>query len=312
MYNLNKKVLILLSTYNGEKYLKEQLDSLFSQSYKNFEIIARDDVSIDKTVKILKSYNINILDSKKNLGPKKSFAALLEYALENTEAEYFIFCDQDDIWKKDKIEKTLNKMQSMEKTFSNIPLLVHTDLEVVDDRLNVLSDSFWKYEKKNPSLNRLNRLLMQSTVTGCTMMINRKLAKISLPIPQKCIMHDWWMSLVATQFGQISFISDATILYRQHANNDTGSSKFDIQKIISKGMMFLFYDELYKHLDKNINQSKDFLKLYKKKLNKEEKIMLENFMNIKSKSFFEKRKILLKYGLLKQGFYRNLVLFLKI
>ena len=95
--------MILLSTYNGEKYLKEQLDSIFSQSYKNFEIITRDDGSNDETINILKSYNIKILDTDKNLGAKLSFSTLLNYSVKNTDADYFMFCDQDDIWKNDMI-----------------------------------------------------------------------------------------------------------------------------------------------------------------------------------------------------------------
>lgn len=134
-----KKILILISTYNGEKYLKEQLDSIFSQSYKDFEIIARDDGSSDETINILKSYNIKILDTDKNLGAKLSFSTLLNDAVTNTDRGYFMFCDQDDIWKSDKIEKTITTMKELEKENTDLPLLVHTDLEVVDEKLNVLN-----------------------------------------------------------------------------------------------------------------------------------------------------------------------------
>ena len=236
------KIVILLSTYNGGRYLKEQLNSIFSQSYKDFEIIARDDGSSDETINILKSYNIKILDTDKNLGAKLSFSTLLNYAVRNTDAEYFMFCDQDDIWKTDKIEKTIAKMKELEKTNSDLPLLVHTDLEVVDEKLNVLNKSFWKYEKRDPSLNSINRLIMQSTVTGCTMMINRKLAEMSFPVSENSIMHDWWISMVASSFGKIAYLEESTISYRQHSSNDTGSKKFGLSLILKKAINFLFYD----------------------------------------------------------------------
>ena len=101
------KIFILLSTYNGARYLKAQLDSLFAQTYCSIEIIARDDDSNDETISILKSYNIKILDTKENLGAKESFAELLNYAVVNSTSDYFMFCDQDDVWEKDKIEKNL-------------------------------------------------------------------------------------------------------------------------------------------------------------------------------------------------------------
>ena len=117
------KIFILLSTYNGEKYLKEQLDSLFSQNYKDFKLIVRDDGSTDKTKEILNSYDIELLSSCENLGVKKSFETLLKYAYENSDAEYFMFCDQDDVWNNDKIEKTLEEMKRLEKLYgNNIPL----------------------------------------------------------------------------------------------------------------------------------------------------------------------------------------------
>lgn len=306
------KIQILLSTYNGEKYLKEQLDSIFSQSYKNFEIIARDDGSNDNTINILKSYNIKILNTDKNLGAKLSFSTLLDYAVTNTDADYFMFCDQDDIWKSDKIEKTIAIIKELEKTNSDLPLLIHTDLKVVDERLNLLNKSFWKYEKRDPSINSINRLIIQSTVTGCTLMINRKLAEMSLPISENSIMHDWWISMVASSFGKIAYLNESTIFYRQHSSNDTGSKKFGLNLILGKTINFLFFDELYKHLDRNIIQAKSFLNQYEYLLDADTKNMLRDFVSIKEKSFLEKRRIFIKHNILKQGMIRNIGLLLKI
>ena len=203
-------------------------------------------------------------------------------------------------------------MKELEKVNSNLPLLVHTDLEVVDENLNLLNKSFWKYEKRDPSLNSINRLIMQSTVTGCTMMINRKLAEMSFPVSENSIMHDWWISMVASSFGKIAYLEESTISYRQHSLNDTGSKKFGLNLILKKAVNFLFYDELYKHLDRNINQAKSFLNQYESLLDTDTKNMLRDFVSIKDKSFLEKRRILLKHDILKQGISKNLGLLLKL
>jgi len=306
-------VKVLLSTYNGEKYLKAQLDSLYSQVNSDFEVIARDDGSSDTTVKILNSYDIKLLDSKENLGAKCSFSALLKFAVENSDDEYFMFCDQDDIWVKDKIEKTLIKMKEIEKDNSNLPLLIHSDLELVDGQLNLINKSFWKNEYINPSMNTFSRLLMQNTITGCTVMINRKLAELAIPIPNEIIMHDWWLGLLASKFGKIAYIDKSLIKYRQHDENTIGAKGFSYFSILLKSYTLFTRNELYiKHLNLNIKQAKSFLNIYKSKLSNESILMLEGFITIENKSFFQKRVILLKYKLLKQGLIRNIGLLLKI
>lgn len=308
------KILILLSTYNGEKYLKEQLDSLFSQRYQNFKLIVRDDGSTDMTKEILNSYDIELLSSYENLGVKKSFEMLLQHACENSDAEYFMFCDQDDVWNNDKIDKTLKKIQELEKLYGiKTPLLVHTDLEVVNEKLETLSDSMWKSEYINPSANTLNKLLIQNTITGCTMMINRTLAMESLYISPKAIMHDWWIGLVATTFGKIGFLEESTMKYRQHGKNDTGAKNYNYKNIISKIIELFFNRESKKiFMNKNIFQAKEFLKEYKDQLDEKSKIMLEDFSTIKEKPYLQRVNIILKYRLFKYGLIRNIGLLLKI
>ncbi len=308
------KVAILLSTYNGEKYLKHQLDSLYNQTYRNFTILARDDGSIDNSLDILKAYAIEVIPQGKNLGPLGSFSALLEYAInKNTDSQYFMFCDQDDVWKEEKIEKTLIKMRELESKFGDIPLLVHTDLEVVDEDLETLDKSFWHFEQINPGMNGFNRLLMQNTITGCTVMINRKLVELAMPIPDGAIMHDWWLGLVASQFGKIGFVDEPLIKYRQHSANSIGAKGFNYLSVLVRFYKIFYKNELYlKHVMINIEQAKAFLEIYRKNLDDDTIKMLEDFSNLKSKSFWQKRKILLKHKLLKQGFIRNVGLLLKI
>jgi len=296
--------------------LKELLESLKEQTYKNFEIIARDDGSRDNTVEILKTYGIKVIEGSENIGAKESFAELLNYALEHTDIKYFSFCDQDDIWKPDKFEKTFEKMQQMEEQFKDLPLLVHTDMEVVDENKNLISKSFWQYELTFPQYNSFNRLLIQNTITGCTVMINRKLAQLSLPIGKNAVMHDWWVGLVASKFGKIGYIKYPSLKYRQHSNNTIGAKNYKIRilkHLIGLGVsIFMRNGEYIKHLKINIDQAKSFLEVFENRLDKETIFMLKDFIEIEQKSFWKKRKILLRYKLFKQGLIRNLGLFIEI
>lgn len=305
---------ILLSTYNGKKHLKEQLNSLVNQKGIDITIMARDDGSKDGTQNELKKYqNITILENQSNLGIKKSFASLLKYALENTEENYFLFCDQDDVWKEDKVKKTFDKMQELEKMYPNSPILIHTDLHVTDENLNILDNSFWDYEYINPKRNSLGNLLIHNTVTGCTTMINRRLAQLAQPIPDECIMHDWWLALVASAFGKIGYIEEPTIFYRQHGGNDTGAKKYNIKNIFKKIPNILNRKGIYKnHLNHNIKQAKKFLEIYGNSLDKHSYKTVEALATLKTQTFLQKRKNMLKYKLLKNGLLRNLGMFLKI
>lgn len=295
-----QKICILLSTYNGSKYLKEQLDSIFFQSYKNFEVIVRDDGSNDTTAEILKSYDIKILDNYQNLGAKGSFFVLLEYTLQNSDAEYFIFCDQDDVWHADKVEKTYQKMQELENIYGkDMPLLVHNDLTVVDEKLDIIAPSFWKYQHIDPSKDSLNRLLLHNTVTGCTMMINRALAEKVKTVPQEAIMHDWWMAMIASAFGKIDYIDEPLMLYRQHSSNDTGAKHYGLSYFVKK-----FFAKPI--LEKYINQSQVFLRRYDGDLDEYHKKMLEEFSAFDTLSKWQKIRILFKYKILKNGLMRNL------
>jgi glycosyltransferase involved in cell wall biosynthesis len=316
--NINtSSVVILLSTYNGAEYLPEQLDSLFAQTYKDFIIIARDDGSTDNTLDILKSYDIHILDATENLGVKESFSYLLNYALSHTKSLYFMFCDQDDFWEEDKIEKTLSKMQNTCISFPKTPVLVHTDLKIVDKDMHIIHPSFWEHEFTLPQFNTFNRLLIQNTITGCTVMINRELAQKALKIPHKAIMHDWWLGLVTSYFGKIGYVEASTIRYRQHGGNTIGAKGFTPKNIIREALylivtIFIDKGKYIKTMQDNIDQTQAFLDTYHNEIDSNTKTMLTHFSAINEKTFIQRRVILFKHKLFKQGFIRNMGLFLKI
>ena len=316
---------ILLATYNGERYLSNQLDSIINQSYDNWKILIRDDGSKDGTLEIIewytkKYYNKIFLieDEKKNLGICGNFSELLNYSHSN----YAMFCDQDDIWIKDKIKITFQKMKEMENTYgSKCPILVHTDLIVVDKKLEKISNSFWKFSYLNPvTQKKFSKLLIQNFVTGCTIMINRALKNISPVIPENAMCHDWWLALIACAFGKIESIPMPMVLYRQHLSNEIGASTWNhfffivntIKALIHKNFFVIFEEEKTQTrntLKKIISQSKCFYDYYSEKLDKQQLQPLSFFNDIKDYNFIDRRIKLLKNRIYVRGFARNLRLF---
>lgn len=314
MYHNNPEleIAICLSTYNGAKYLNEQLLSLTKTSLplSQLALIVRDDGSQDESYSILQDFSKNtslhviFLEDSSNLGIKKSFEFLMQESLKLS-VKYIMFCDQDDIWFDNKIEKTYIKMKSLEKEYPQQPLLVHSDLTVVDLNLSVLSPSFWKYQNINPKKDSLNRLLLHNTVTGCTLMINRLLAEKVKNIPKEAIMHDWWIALVATTFGKISYIDAPLMFYRQHGSNDTGAKKYGWSYIVRKFFNKLLFDQYFE-------QSKALLNQYDSELDIKTKSMLENFSKLNQQNKLQKMIIIFRYQIFKNGFFRNLGLFFLI
>lgn len=219
---------ILMATYNGEAFVSAQIDSLLRQTEQDFVLYVRDDCSGDQTYPILQQYarqhpgKIIVSQSGQNSGSAKlNFLSLLN----EQDDDYLMFCDQDDVWLPDKIERTLSAMRQAEQAYGKeTPLLVHTDLRVVDAALAATHPSFRKMSKLDYRRTALNRLLVQNTVTGCTVMLNRALQSRVAPVPEGCVMHDWWLALAASAFGHIIALeNEQTVLYRQHAANEVGA-----------------------------------------------------------------------------------------
>ncbi len=223
-------VTILLATLNGEDYLKAQLESIAAQTYGNWQLVAGDDGSTDRTLDILKEFEkqhpnqVTIMENDPPMGSAKdNFINLLR----NSYGPHFMFCDQDDVWKPDKIYLTLQKMEALETRYGDkIPILVHSDLSVTDENLEMIAESFFQYANI-PKRILLNQLMVQNSVTGCTMMINRCLQQYFLqPLPiSDIIMHDYWAALIAKVFGKIGFVNEPTMYYRQHGHGSSGKGR---------------------------------------------------------------------------------------
>ena len=218
-----EKINILMATYNGRRYVAQQIESILNQTYQDFRLIISDDSSTDSTLKILEEYEkkdqrIEIYCQGENLGIVANF----EFLIGKVRSEYFMFSDQDDIWEPDKIEKTLDKMEK-----ENLDL-VYTDLVVVDSRLKEIAPSYWKLKGLDYRIKKYNNfesLYLNNFVTGCTMLVKSKWINDFLPLPKKSkyILHDYWIALVISQSGRIGYIDEATVKYRQHTNNSIGS-----------------------------------------------------------------------------------------
>lgn len=299
---------ILLATYNGEAFLAAQLDSLLSQTYPHIHIIIRDDGSTDGTHAIIRAYQrrfperIEVVLDGENLGPKGNFSQLMALS----KSPYALFCDQDDVWKKDKVEKCLKLMQEREKPGE--PLLVHTDLCVVDRELKEISPSFLAYTKLYAKNSALNRLLVQNCVTGCTMMMNRPLIDLALPVPKEAMMHDWWVALVASAFGRIAFLPEATLYYRQHGKNQIGALKYSALSLIKKGLARLMSTQSRDRL--SYKQAESFYRRYQERLTARQKEMLQAYLTLPFTSYFASRCQLIRYRFLRSGFLRNVATFI--
>ena len=224
---MNKEIIdIVMPTYNGEKYLKEQIDSILNQSYKDIRLIISDDGSKDSTVQILKEYEekekrVKIYIQPQNLGVVRN----IEFLLRKVESPLFMLADQDDVWLPEKVEKSLEKLKQENAD------LVFGDLEVVDQNLKTMYPSFGDFMLLNQKINKYinnNRLnYLYNCVTGCTLLAKKEMIEKILPLPtdSKYLIHDHWIGLMASLNGKLAYVPEKYIKYRQHGNNEVGTNK---------------------------------------------------------------------------------------
>lgn len=230
-----QRVVIVMATYNGSRFIEEQIISIQAQSYSDWVLYIRDDGSRDDTVqKTLlvesKDQRIKLVQDKLgNQGPIGNFSTLMNLALQE-KADYVFFADQDDVWHQDKLAIMLGGIRNLELTYgNNKPLLVHCDLTVVNDNLVPIANSFVDYSRLSPTSADLGVLLCQNQVTGCACVINSALLKLACPVPENVLMHDWWLALLAATTGKVGFIPKQLVLYRQHSGNVLGATSFKLR-----------------------------------------------------------------------------------
>lgn len=301
------KVGILLATYNGEKYIKEQLDSIINQTYKDWVIYISDDHSTDNTMNIILEYQkiykdkIVILENKNKLSSAKmNFRNLFE-KVENL--DYYMFCDQDDVWDKEKIKKLLYSIHEEEKKDSDLPILAYSDLKIVDEKLNVINESLVRYENKFlPERKMLNHILIENYFPGCAIIFNNKLKNKVKDIYSESEMHDWWLTLVAAFCGKIVYIDEPLHLYRQHTNNTIGAKKDKniIQRYLIRVKKLFKFNDMHgtwqKYQQVVLKQAEELQARYKNDNNENIKILNEFIDIMKTKNKFKRLILLMMKG----------------
>lgn len=224
---IQQTIAILMATYNGEQYVSEQLNSILSQTYSKWNLFMHDDGSNDGTLAILKSYaekypqQLTLLEYPAQGGPFRNFMSMLE----KVESDYYMFCDQDDIWHNDKIEKSMDFMSKMEQDKKNLPIIVHTDLRVVDENGKVIASSFWQQAGMHTDIFHTFSQRISNVVTGCTMLFNKPARNAALSrMPDGSPLHDEWVTIRAcAEGGKVYPVSYQLVDYRQHADNTLGA-----------------------------------------------------------------------------------------
>lgn len=220
-----KDIAILMSVYNGELYLREQLDSIINQTFDNWTLYIRDDCSTDSSLSIIKEYlkypNITLFnDDLGNIGAKNSFFQLLK----NIDSQYYMFSDQDDIWLPNKIQVSFERLKDEEaKSGKLCPILVCTDVYITNAKLDIIEESEWRLVGINDnSFSSHIKMLVNPIVIGMTMCFNQLIKDNAFPINSNIGMHDSWLAYIAAKYGKIVNINKQLVLYRQHGNNVCG------------------------------------------------------------------------------------------
>lgn len=222
---------ILLAAYNGERFLREQLDSLLAQTWEQWHLTVSDDGSTDTTPAILDEYAARYPGRIRRVKHEGRFGNARDHffwLIRECEATYMMFCDQDDVWRPDKVEKTMRALLKAEdEVGADVPVLVFTDLTPVDERLRPIAPSLMEMQKQYTDVIDYRALLMQNVVTGCATGINRALAGLAgqCKDTSQVIMHDWWLGVVAARFGRVVYLDESTMLYRQHGGNSVGAKR---------------------------------------------------------------------------------------
>lgn len=217
------RISIALATYNGGRYVRQQLDSIQHQTHQDFIIHVCDDGSRDNTLEIIRSHElyqqgkIRLYPGKGGLGAMKNFRR----AIACCEDRYIALCDQDDYWVPEKLERLLNEAKMHEQEGAT-PVLAFSDLEIVDAVLGPLHPSFYRASIKSSAASQPEDFVVSNHIPGCAMLFNRALKQLIEPMPDDIRMHDWWIAMIAAHSGKIAYVDTPLIKYRQHGNNTVG------------------------------------------------------------------------------------------
>ncbi len=299
---------ILLATYNSGPLLAAQLDSILAQDYADWRLLISDGGSTDDTPERLRDYarrdlRIQLLEPAGRLGAMANFSRLLARAT----APLIMFSDHDDVWLPDKISRSLRAYQAAP---DDRPKLVFTDKFVTDADLRVIAPSHNRMEKLNTSDFSLNRLLAQNAVSGCVMLFDRGLAELAGPIPECAVMHDYFLTLVAALFGRIVYLDEPTMYYRQHGVNVLGAQGYGWSYL--RNRLRSGREAIRERLFRQADQARFLLARFGDRLDPAQRELLTAFGSLREQGFWARRRTLWHYDIRKNGFLRNVGMFLLI
>lgn len=226
-----------------------------------------------------------------------------------------MFCDQDDIWLPDKVLDTYGQMVAVENSFGvETPIMVYTDLKIVDLQLNLISDSLFKHTNRNPSYNGISKLLMADITYGCTFMLNKKLKSLCKSIPPG-IPHDTWLPMIATTFGKLVLLDRPTILYRRHGSNVSTLKKFGLSEVSSAGGLISHMSNLSerrKQLNAIFKTYEIFNNTFREMMTLQQRKFFDDIASIPSKNWFMRRYMIIKHKMFKTGLVKNIGLLIDV
>ncbi|HBV83391.1 MAG TPA: hypothetical protein DEB74_11510 [Lachnospiraceae bacterium] len=307
---------IIMCTYNGAKYIKEQLQSIVDNTAKDWKLFVFDDQSTDNTLEIIDRFEKKYPDkiivkvNKIKKGAIVNFlSSIYDIGLKMKDNDFIMPCDQDDVWNTNKIQKTKKGMNELISVYgNNMPLLVCTDVTVVDDRMNTINDSFRRMNHYSIKKLDFSHLIMENKVQGCTTMINKSMALMLNRMPARVVMHDGWMGLIASAFGKIKYIDEPTMKYRQHEGNAQGSLEYK-EDVKSK---FANLGGQRQIVMNTTGQIAEFVEIYGQKLPQSILAAAKAFATLQQQNFFVRRYHLIKYHMWKSGILRNMGLLVLI
>lgn len=300
-------VIVLLATFDGSRYLRHQLDSIAAQSHQNWRLVVADDGSRDDSLAIVQSFSqqhpgrVRILGGSPVGSARDNFFRLLRLA---GPAPYFAFCDQDDEWTREKLERLVERCKQIEVQHPAQPCLVFSDLRVVDAQLGLLNPSFMNQVRARPYDVTYRNLLTENAIPGCAMLFNAALADVFRVCEfnsTKAIMHDWWMALLASSLGHVSYVATPLVNYRQHATNTLGS-------VNRSGVAFALSKLLSGDRSPTVAtyaQASAFLAAYGDLLSSEVRKSIRAFASLHYRNKFARIQLLLKHKILKQTLARR-------
>lgn len=302
------KIDILLATYNSGPLLNAQIDSILRQDFTDWRLLVSDGGSTDGTLARLAEYagadgRIQVLPSAGRLGAMDNFSRLLAAAT----APLVMFSDHDDVWFPDKISRSLALLEALP---DDRPRLVFTDKSVTDGDLKVIHPSHTAQEKLDAERLTVPRLLAQNAVSGCVMLFDRSLAELAGPIPPAAVMHDYYLTLTAALCGRIAYLDAPTMYYRQHGVNVLGAQTYGWRYV--RARLLAGPARIRGRFYAQCAQAAALEERLRDALPPETRTMLRDFGDLPRRNWFARRRILGRYGICKNGFVRNLGMWLLI